>query len=70
MQGFVKLYDPSTGAGVIVRDDNRSEVYLRAGALAGSIFRSLRQGQRINFEVETVDGKPFATSVRVGSEGY
>jgi cold shock CspA family protein len=70
MQGFVKLYDPSTGAGVVVRDDNRSEVYLRAGALAGSIFRSLRQGQRINFEVETVDGKPFATSVRVGSEGY
>jgi len=70
MQGFVKLYDPSTGAGIIVRDDNRSEVYLRAGALAGSIFRSLRQGQRINFEVETVDGKPFATSVRVGSEGY
>ena len=70
MQGFIKLYDPSTGAGIIIRDDDRSEVYLRAGALAGSIFRSLRQGQRVNFDLETVDGKPFAASVRVGSEGY
>lgn len=70
MQGFVKLYDPSTGAGIIVRDDDRSEVFLRPGALAGSIFRSLRQGQRINFDLETVEGTPYATSVRVGSEGY
>lgn len=70
MQGIVKLYDPTTGAGVVVRDDDRSEVYLRPGALAGSLFRSLRQGQRINFDIETVDGKPFATSIRVGSDGY
>lgn len=70
MQGFVKLYDPNTGAGIVVRDDDRSEVYLRPGSLAGSIFRSLRQGQRINFDVEVVDGKAFATSVRVGSDGY
>ena len=70
MQGFVKMYDPNSGAGVVVRDDDRSEVYLRPGALSGSIFRSLRQGQRINFELETIDGKPFATSVRVGSDGY
>ncbi len=70
MQGFVKLYDPTTGAGVVVRDDDRSEVYLRAGSLAGSVFRLLRQGQRINFDVEMVDGTPFATAVRVGSDGY
>lgn len=70
MQGVVKVYDPVTGAGVIVRDDDRSEVYLRPGALDGSIFRSLRQGQRIVFEIDEQDGRPFAKSVRIGSDGY
>jgi CspA family cold shock protein len=70
VQGVVKVYDPVTGAGVIVRDDDRSEVYLRPGALDGSIFRTLRQGQRIVFEVDDQDGRPFAKSVRIGSDGY
>ena len=70
MQGVVKVYDPVTGAGVIIRDDDRSEVYLRPGALDGSIFRTLRQGQRIVFEVDDQDGRPFAKSVRIGSDGY
>ena len=36
----VKIYDPVTGAGVVVRDDDRSEVFLQPGSLEGSIFRS------------------------------
>jgi CspA family cold shock protein len=70
VQGVVKIYDPVTGAGVIVRDDDRSEVFLRPGALAGSIFRTLRQGQRIVFDIDDSDGQPFAKSVRIGSDGY
>ena len=70
MQGVVKLYDPVTGAGVIVRDDDRSEVYLQPGALDGSIFRTLRQGQRIVFDIYERDGRPYAKSVRIGSDGY
>ena len=38
LQGVVKSYDPVTGAGIVVRDDDRSEVFLRAGSLKGSIF--------------------------------
>ena len=70
MQGVVKIYDPVTGAGVVVRDDDRSEVFLQPGSLKDSIFRSLRQGQRINFEVVEDDGRPFARSIRIGSDGY
>ena len=70
MQGVVKIYDPVTGAGVVVRDDDRSEVFLKPGALQGSIFRSLRQGQRINFEIVDDGGRPFARSIRIGSDGY
>ena len=70
MQGVVKIYDPVTGAGVVVRDDDRSEVFLQPGSLQGSIFRSLRQGQRIVFEVVEEGGRPFARSIRIGSDGY
>ncbi len=70
MQGVVKIYDPVTGAGVVVRDDDQSEVFLRPGALARSIFRTLRQGQRIVFEIEESDDRPFAKNVRMGSDGY
>ena len=69
MQGVVKLYDPNTGAGVVVTDGDRQEVYLRAGSLAGSLFRLLRQGQRINFDVEEDGGRTYVHSVRIGSEG-
>ena len=70
MQGVVKIYDPVTGAGVVVRDDDRSEVFLQPGSLKGSIFRSLRQGQRIIFEIVEDGGQPFAQSIRIGSDGY
>ncbi len=69
MQGVVKTYDPSTGIGVVVRDDDRSEVFLRPGSLDGSIFRMLRQGQRIVFDVVEEDGVPYVTDVKVGQAG-
>jgi CspA family cold shock protein len=70
LQGVVKIYDPVTGAGIIVRDDDRSEVFLRPGSLKGSIFRTLRQGQRLVFETVEEEGHVFAFSVGMGQEGY
>ena len=69
-QGVVKVYDPTTGIGVIVGDTDRSEVMLRPGSLKGSIFRTLRQGQRVLFEVEESDGQRFAHSIRFGADGH
>ena len=65
MQGVVRTFDPQTREGILVSDTDRSEYVLAAGALEGSLFRMLRQGQRINFEV---DGEGRATHVRIGSE--
>lgn len=65
MQGVIKSYDPSTGVGVVVRDLDRSEYDLAANALAGSVFRMLRQGQRVLFELDP-DGR--AARLRLGSE--
>ena len=70
MQGVVQVYDPATGVGVIVREDTRAKVYLRPGSLDGSIFRMLRQGQRVNFDLITEDGVDYARRLRFGSDGY
>jgi len=65
VQGVIKSYDPGTGEGVLVRDTDRSEYELAPGALEGSVFRMLRQGQRVVFDVDP-DGR--AVSLRLGSE--
>lgn len=65
MQGVVKSYDPATGEGSLMRDTDRSEYVLAADALTGSVFRMLRQGQRVVFEL---DGEGRATNLRLGSE--
>ena len=65
MQGVIKSYDPGTGEGVLVRDTDRSEYDLAPDALTGSIFRMVRQGQRVVFDL---DGQNRATRLRLGSE--
>jgi cold shock CspA family protein len=65
VQGVIKSYDPGTGEGVLVRDTDRSEYDLAPDALAGSIFRMVRQGQRVIFDL---DGQNRATRLRLGSE--
>jgi cold shock CspA family protein len=65
MQGVVKSYDPVSRSGVLVRDTDRSEYDLAPDALAGSIFRMLRQGQRVVFDT---DEAGRATRLRLGSE--
>jgi len=65
MQGVIKSYDPGTGEGILVRDTDRAEYDLAADALEGSIFRLLRQGQRVIFDL---DADQRATRLRLGSE--
>ena len=66
MQGVIKSYDPLTGDGVIVCDtEDLREYDLAADALEGSLFRMLRQGQRVIFDL---DDAGSATRLRLGSE--
>ena len=68
MQGVVKVYDPATGIGIIRRDDG-DEIELRPGSLEGSLFRMLRQGQRVVFDATEVDGSLVAGNLRFGADG-
>ena len=65
VQGVIKSYDPGTGDGVVVRESDLAEFDLADGALDGSIFRMLRQGQRVLFDL---DGQGRATHLSLGSE--
>ena len=65
MQGVIKAYDPGTGEGSVVTDTDRREFELAADALEGSIFRMLRPGQRVIFDL---DDTGEATHLRMGSE--
>ena len=65
MQGVIKSYDPATSDGIVVRDTDLSEYDLAPGSLDGSVFRMLRQGQRVCFDLDT-EGR--ATGLNLGSE--
>ncbi|MGH9124963.1 MAG: hypothetical protein ACRDZ8_09585 [Acidimicrobiales bacterium] len=62
---MIKSYDPATGVGVVVRDTDFSEYELAVNALKGSVFRMVRQGQRVVFDL---DDQGDATRLRLGSE--
>jgi hypothetical protein len=65
MQGVISSYDPQTREGVLIRDTDRETITLAPDALADSLFRTLRQGQRVVFDLDA-DGR--ATRIRTGAE--
>jgi CspA family cold shock protein len=65
LQGVVKSYDPISGDGTVLTDSTLTEYELARDALHGSVFRMLRQGQRVVFDL---DDQQLAVRVRVGSE--
>ena len=65
MQGVVKAFDPSTGDGVVTAEADLEEYDLAPDALGDSVFRMLRQGQRVVFDL---DERRLATALRLGSE--
>lgn len=65
MQGVIKAYDPASGIGVVMCDSDLADYDLAGDALEGSVFRMLRQGQRVVFDL---DAGGRATHLRLGSE--
>lgn len=65
MQGVIKSYDPGSREGILVCDTDRAEYDLAPTAIDGSVFRMLRQGQRVVFDL---DDQQRAIRLRLGSE--
>ena len=69
-QGIVKSYDPNSGSGIVLLNTDKTEVYIQPGSLKDSIFITLRQGQRINFEIENVEDNQVIKNVKIGQGDY
>lgn len=64
IKGKVKWFDSSKGYGFITRDDGGEDVFVHYTAIEGSGFKTLKEGDAVEFEVQ--DGKkgPQAKNVR------
>lgn len=50
-QGIVKWFDEEKGFGFIAQDGGRPDIFVHYSEIAGTGFRSLTEGQRVEFEV-------------------
>ena len=65
-QATVKSYDSAARSGVLVADDGVTEYEVDAAAMESGMFRFLRPGQRVTFDLEDAAGRRVARNLRIG----
>jgi CspA family cold shock protein len=63
MQGTVKWFNDTKGFGFIQRDDGEKDCFVHHTAIMSDSFRTLREGQRVEFEVVDQPKGPAARNV-------
>jgi CspA family cold shock protein len=63
--GVVKWFNGEKGYGFIARDSGEKDVFVHFSAINAEGFRTLREGQRVEFEVVEGDKGPQAQNVEV-----
>lgn len=61
--GTVKWFNPEKGFGFITRDNGEKDVFVHHSAIQTSGFRTLDEGERVEFEVVQADKGPAADKV-------
>ena len=65
LTGKVKWFNAEKGYGFITRDDGDKDVFVHFSAITGSGFKSLKEGDLVEFEVVQGDKGPQAKDVQV-----
>jgi len=61
--GTVKWFDAKKGYGFITRDDGEGDVFVHFSAIEGNGFKSLDQGDKVEFEIVNGPKGPQAAKV-------
>ena len=61
--GQVKWFNDSKGYGFIVRDDGEGDVFVHHTAIQGQGFKTLDEGQKVQFDVVQGQKGPQAANV-------
>lgn len=67
VKGKVKWFNGSKGYGFITREDGEADVFVHFSAISGEGYRSLEEGNEVEFEVTQGQKGPQATNVKVVS---
>jgi CspA family cold shock protein len=63
MTGSVKWFNESKGFGFITPADGSKDVFVHFSAIQGSGFKTLAEGQRVEFSIESGAKGPSAANV-------
>ena len=63
-QGTVKWFNAEKGYGFIEQDGGGADVFVHFSAIQGTGYRSLDEGQRVEFEITQGQKGPQADQVR------
>ncbi len=64
MRGTVKWFNDSKGFGFITPEDGSKDVFVHQTAIASSGFRSLSEGDKVEFQTEQGPKGPQAKDVK------
>ncbi|GAB6072484.1 transcription antiterminator/RNA stability regulator CspE [Venenivibrio stagnispumantis] len=61
--GTVKWFDSKKGYGFITRDDGQGDVFVHFSAIQSNGFKTLEEGQKVEFEIAKDQKGPKAQNV-------